>query len=462
MTYPFSIFLLTSLYLGIFAQIPSPMQVQFAMHPNTQFMHFSICTFIDCEWDTTIPNATVFNPTNIDTDQWMSTAILWGADTVCLTVRHVDGFALWPTKSSPYNIAAATNYQNGNGDIVRDFVNSANKFNINPCFYIILGFNIYANHTNVSGSQYLQDQQIALTELLTNYGPISRLWWDNYGLDASIYQPVTHEGFICENDRVGPSCPAWGILTNLVRSLQPQTMINPGPDGCIVDGENLNGQYPVYRNGDYGSYSCFFATSPSNGTMLLGVETDFSITSHWFYDNSTSIVDAGTLWSSITLKRGQGANIIMNVPPDTTGQVPNDVLNVLAQYRRIYDTTYANQAASLSAPVTGLCTNTSDGLSFTLPVDPSKTFDQLLISESLAPNGQVINGYTVEIQDNTLNTWTLLPVHGITIGSQVVDCLGNRTNIKNIRFNCTASIPGTENMNATIRTFGAYLGGKVL
>ena len=431
-------------------------------------MHFSICTFIDCQWDTTIPNATVFNPTDLDTDQWMSTAVLWGADTVCLTVRHVDGFALWPTKSSPYNIAAATNFQNGTGDIVQDFVTSARKFGINPCFYIILGFNIYANHTNVPGPQYLQDQQLALTELLTNYGPISRLWWDNYALDARLYQPVTHEGFICDNNILGPSCPGWTAVIETVRSLAPNTLIIPGPDGCLVDGENLEGQYPVYRNGNYGSYGCYFSTSPTNNSStFLGIESDFSILNpgdRWFYDNGV-IMDSTSIWSTLTLKRGQGANIIFNIPPDTRGRIPDNIVATLAQYREIYDGTYTNPIASLSAPVSGICSNTSNNpFSIIIPADPTRTFDQIVLQEDMSINGQIINGYTLELQDNTTQEWTKLNAHGITIGAQVIDYgYGKLTNVKNIRFNCTASIPGTPSTTpATLHSLNAYLGAPFI
>ena len=43
--------------------------------------------------------------------------------------------------------------------------------------YIILGFNVWANYTGVPGAAYLAQQEVALTELLSNYGHIDRLWW---------------------------------------------------------------------------------------------------------------------------------------------------------------------------------------------------------------------------------------------------------------------------------------------
>ena len=97
--------------------------------------------------------------------------------------RHVDGFTLWPSNSTNYTVAASP-WRGGRGDVVADFVASARRYGISPCFYIILGFNIFANKTGVPAAAYLQQQKVALTELLTRYGPIDRLWWDNYALDS--------------------------------------------------------------------------------------------------------------------------------------------------------------------------------------------------------------------------------------------------------------------------------------
>ena len=111
-----------------------------------------------CQWDIQAPlgapsgppypnsvaPATSFNPEELDTDQWMEAAGELGASQVCLTVRHVDGFSLWPTAANNYSVASSP-WRGGKGDVVKDFVTSARKYNISPCFYIILGFNVYAN-----------------------------------------------------------------------------------------------------------------------------------------------------------------------------------------------------------------------------------------------------------------------------------------------------------------------------
>ena len=114
---------------------PTPPQAAALRHNFSMFMHFSLCTFTpacDGTWDIPPGNPESFFPDALDTDQWMETAAIAGATQICLTVRHVDGFALWPTKSNNYSVAASP-WLNGTGDVVAAFVTSARKFGISPC-----------------------------------------------------------------------------------------------------------------------------------------------------------------------------------------------------------------------------------------------------------------------------------------------------------------------------------------
>ena len=151
------------------------------------FMHFSVCTFNsgcdggqqNCRKDGTPWPASSFNPSNVDTDQWARVALGLGAKQVCLTTHHSGGFALWPTKASNYSILASP-FGNTRCDIVREFVDSMRAHNLEPCFYIVLNMDC-SEHTD-SVERYYEIQRDMLTELLTNYGPIPRMWWDMVGM----------------------------------------------------------------------------------------------------------------------------------------------------------------------------------------------------------------------------------------------------------------------------------------
>ena len=117
--------------------VPSPSGPQSVAlrHTFSMFMHYSLCTYTswcDGTWDIPPGDPATFNPDGLNTDQWINAAVLAGATQVCLTVRHVDGFALWPTKSNNYSVAASP-WRNGTGDVVAEFVRSARMYGISPC-----------------------------------------------------------------------------------------------------------------------------------------------------------------------------------------------------------------------------------------------------------------------------------------------------------------------------------------
>lgn len=116
--------------------------------------------------------------------------------------------------------------------------------------------------------------------------------------------------------------------------------------------------------------------------MFTVPESDFSLTGKWFWIPGDTFRDAASLRTQIDLKLGQGAAIILNVPPNTTGVIPEEYLEQLALAEDARIATYGRPLALLPAPVSSGCTS----LSFTLPV--TGVFDTISISEGLN-EGQV-------------------------------------------------------------------------
>lgn len=155
---------------------PTAQQLHYLENELSMFVHFSICTFNDgCDggqqndvyqgkqgqpWP-----ASTFNPTDIDTDQWARAALGLGAKQVCLTVRHTGGFALWPTKASNYSVLASP-FGKTERDIVKEFVTSMRKHELEPCFYIILPWD--AAEWQDSKQQYFDVQKTMLCKYTSN------------------------------------------------------------------------------------------------------------------------------------------------------------------------------------------------------------------------------------------------------------------------------------------------------
>ena len=120
----------------------------------------------------------IFNPSKIDTEQWMEAAAALGMKEICLTAKHAGGFTLWPSEHTPYGIAGSKDFMGGQGDIMKAFVKSAQRWNINVCYYINpMTDGFLTQLEKVDEEEYMQRQKGMLTEILKEgspYGPVHR------------------------------------------------------------------------------------------------------------------------------------------------------------------------------------------------------------------------------------------------------------------------------------------------
>jgi alpha-L-fucosidase len=451
---------------------PSGTQLDFIGSGKTQFMHFGMCTFHGCQQNSPFFPATTFNPTFADTDQWVQVAKSWGASRVCLTVRHTGGFALWPTKVYNYSIAGSP-YQNGTGDIVRDFVDSCNLHGVEPCFYFIPSWNNFATEgMNITDpEEYVQVELALLQELLTTYGPVSRIWFDNFFLDATSCQPAPNQNaaFVGQENLM----KTWSRIIGSAQLVSPNTLLFPGPGGCLNPGEAGSGVYPVwnYQSGVPVYWGCENAApQPSGGGGGGGGGGYYSVVHEsvisvlnpgdfFFWDASDPILPADQIFSHYTLAVGQGSNFNLNVPPDRTGSIPQAIIEQVSAFADIVRETYGSPvAAAPNLPVSAPCPE----LVVVLDLPPGAQWDQTVLVEGMALGPQLISAYHFEAHNATDDTWYSISgdgFHGGTVGYRIVDwgfAPAAALQPDAIRFVCDASVDDTQ--PATIAQFGAFLG----
>ncbi len=130
----------------------------------------------------------IFNPKKLDTDQWIKTIKNAGFTFAILTATHETGFALFQSEVNPYSMKAL-NFQNGEGDIIRDFVNSCRKYGIKPGIYLGIRWNSFlgVHDFKVNGTGefrenrqqwYNQMVEGMVKEICTNYGELFKIWFD--------------------------------------------------------------------------------------------------------------------------------------------------------------------------------------------------------------------------------------------------------------------------------------------
>jgi alpha-L-fucosidase len=152
------------------------LQQQFLDLRFGMYIHLNMATYEQREWGDPKASPALFNPKNLDTDQWAHAARSAGMAYGCLTTKHHDGFCLWPTKSGSANVQDAT-YKR---DIVRAYVDSFRAQGLKTCLY----FSILDLRADIRPYCVTREKigkvKTQLTELLTNYGEIRALVIDGW------------------------------------------------------------------------------------------------------------------------------------------------------------------------------------------------------------------------------------------------------------------------------------------
>src|SRR5665213_41341 len=243
---------------------PSPANIaersQFQDDKLGLFIHWGVFSILgDAEWVMNNQNISVkdytrlmgfFNPTQFDAHTWVSMAKNAGMKYITLITRHHDGFSMWATKYSDFNIMN-TPYKK---DIVKLIADECHKQGIQLfLYYSLLDWRRedYPHETGRTGqgtdrigngdyASYLQFMKNQLTELLTNYGTIAGIWFDGY------WDQTPPEGATDRTSRIN-----WRLdeIYSLIHKLQPQCLIGnnhhltpfPGEDFQMFE-KDLPGQ----------------------------------------------------------------------------------------------------------------------------------------------------------------------------------------------------------------------------
>ena len=167
---------------------PTPSQAAWAEAEIGVIIHLDIDVFTPETYDesvpATLPDLNVFNPTKLNTDQWVESAVALGAKYAVLVAKHGTGFCMWPSKVHPYHVGN-TPWRGGQGDIVADFIQSCKKYGVKPGFYYSINSNLFLGAgasqqltTEEKQKRYYQIVLQQLTELWGNYGPLFEIWFD--------------------------------------------------------------------------------------------------------------------------------------------------------------------------------------------------------------------------------------------------------------------------------------------
>ena len=352
------------------------------------FIHFAPNTWQGVEQDNLSTPLSAINPTLLNTDQWASTAVDLGAKYIVFVAKHSGGFCMWQTETTNYSIGN-TPWRDGHGDVLADVSASCRKFGLKLGVYVsprdakfgagIGGLCKTPAQQKVYNSIYRRQ----LTEVLSRYGSMVEIWFDGSNV-----------------------IPVGDILDRYA----PHAMIFQGPHATIRWAGNEDGfvPYPAWNSISAADAKTGVATAlngDSNGSVWMPNEVDVSILRpNWFWSKSSqrNLLTLDAIVEIYYRSIGRGAQLLLNVPPDTTGLMPAADIARAQQFGKEIQRRLGTSVAETSG----------SGESITLPLPAGSRVDTFLVQEDCS-FGERVRQYKIEARQT--GKWVTLGI-GSAIG----------------------------------------------
>lgn len=309
---------------------PSKLQLSQINRGYGMFIHFGINTFNEIEWSKGNLSAASFNPTNLDCDQWIKTAKDAGFRYVILITKHHDGFCLWDSKFTNYDVGEAT----VKTDIIAEVSKACKKYGLELGLYYSLWDRHEPSHNNANPQLYVDYMKNQITELLTNYGKICELWfdggWAKKDADWHLQEVYRHI------KKLQPKC-----LVTVNHTIQVAGQKKAKLPRDMQTGDSIR-YYPVdFRTKDPNMARW---DDPKlylyNDTLrYLTFEHTICISDRWNWFQKKAnlpVRELDELEEAFYLGTANNNILIVNIPPDQTGQLrQHEVNQILALADRL-------------------------------------------------------------------------------------------------------------------------------
>ena len=384
--------------------VPTPQQAAWQQMELTAFLHFGINTFTGREWGDGQEDPAIFNPTELDAEQWVRTLKDAGFKMVLLTAKHHDGFCLWPTATTKHSVASSP-WKNGQGDVVKELRNACDKYDMK--------FGVYLSPWDRNAECYGDSPKYneffirQLTELLTNYGEVHEVWFDGangegpngkkqiYDWDA-FYKTIQQLQPKAVMAIMGDDVRWVGNEKGLGRETEwSATVLTPG---IYARSEENNKRLGVFSKAeDLGSRAML---EKATELFWYPSEVDVSIRPGWFYhaEEDSKVKSLKHLADIYFQSVGYNSVLLLNIPPDRRGLINEaDVqrLNEFAAYReKIFTNNRVEKGRKDWEAVSGSETVYS--------LKPESEINVVMLQEDIA-RGQRVEAFSVEAQ--TADGW---------------------------------------------------------
>ncbi len=339
-----------------FGPCPSARQLAWQRLGMYNFIHFTVNTFTGREWGDGTESPEIFNPTELDCDQWCALLSETGFKGVIITAKHHDGFCLWPSQFTTHSVASSK-WRDGKGDVVGELAKSAHKYGLKLGIYV----SPWDRHEPCYGSDAYNDHfKKQLREVLTNYGgsELFEVWFDGACGEGPSGKKQIYD---------------WDGYIAIIREVAPSAVIfsDAGPDVRWVGNEHGEAGSTCWSKINRHDFAPGLADTAIlnqglvDGADWLPPEVDVSIRPGWFHhphedDQVHSLERMLDIWYHSV---GRSSCLNLNLPPDQRGLIHEKDAMRLRELKLVLDRTFAEDLAAACSATASNCRGGDDRFS---------------------------------------------------------------------------------------------------
>ena len=372
-----------------------------------------------------VEDVNIFNPTQLDTDQWLQVAKDMGARFAILTASHETGFRLWQSDANPYCLKAVK-WGEGKRDIVAEFVASCKKYDIKPGIYMGTRWNSQlglwdfkvTERCSISQETYNAMTEKEVEEICSRYGPLFELWFDGGahgpkqgGPDVlAVFEKYQKDCLFYHN--LERADARWGGSES---GTVPYPCWATFPYKSTGAGESAKKE--ISKNG----FALLKHGNPE-GTYWMPAMSDAPLRNHeWFWDkgDEKKLYPLKSLINMYYNSVGHNSTLIIGLTPDNPGLMPEPDAKRCREW--------GNAIRRIFSNCLGLTSGQGYEIELTLP--KPAVFDHIVLQEDIR-EGERVRTYIVETRQG--NAWREIAA-GTCIGHKRIHHLDTPVTASRIR-----------------------------
>lgn len=296
------------------------------------FIHFGINTFHDEEWTDGSKPASSYHPKTIDAKQWVATAKAAGMKHIILVAKHHDGFCLWDSKYTDYDVASSPNKTDVVAAVAKECKKQGVKLGL---YYSLWDRKVNADVADIKAdkayNEYMLNQLGELLDITGRHSDIVELWLDGGWTKANYRWPAQD-------------------IYSLVKKRAPQCQIGinwsiglpENPDKHPVLPDEQQDYYPIrYFPSDFRLGDPYLPSNPDpklfvaqGNVYYMPFETTVVLGERWFFNTTDKTYKSLDELENIYHKATSQDNIlILNVGPNREGRIKDADVDILLKLR---------------------------------------------------------------------------------------------------------------------------------